>query len=189
MIELTVLWFVIPFIGFVILRSALYDNFRQIIFILPPIFWMAGVVFEKVKRPALQVALIVLVILPGIVDGVRLHPYEYIYYNRFIGGVNGAQNKFELDYWGISYREAAEYVNKIAPPNAAIWVDGPSRLFEIFAREDLKVYSPNEPERAEHYDYVVVTTRYDLDKINYPNAKIIHRIARGKAVLTVIKKP
>ena len=30
-------------------------------------------------------------ILPGIVDGIRLHPYEYIYYNRFIGGVDGAQ--------------------------------------------------------------------------------------------------
>ncbi len=189
LIELTVLWFIIPFVGFIILRSALYDNFRQIVFILPPIFLMAGVVFEKIKRPVLQTILIALVILPGIVDGIRLHPYEYIYYNRFIGGVNGAQNKFELDYWGISYREAAEYVNKVAPPNAVIWLDGPSRLFAIFAREDLKIYSPDEVERAEHYDYVVVTTRNDLDKKNYPDAKIIHKITLDDAVLTVIKQP
>ena len=189
LIELTILWFIIPFIGFIILRSALYDNFRQIIFILPPIFWMAGVAIEKVKRPVLQIALIALMVLPGIVDGIRLHPYEYIYYNRFIGGVDGAQNKFELDYWGTSYREAAEYINEIAPANAVIWVEGPSHLFELFARQDLKIFSDHEIERADRYDYVVATTRYDLDKASYPNAKIIYKIARGEAVLTVIKQP
>ncbi len=189
LIELTILWFIIPFIGFIILRSALYDNFRQILFILPPIFWMAGVAIEKVKRPALQIALIALVILPGIVDGIRLHPYEYIYYNRFIGGVNGAQGRFELDYWGTSYREAAEYINEIAPANAVIWVEGPSHLFELYARHDLKIFSDHEIERADRYDYVIATTRYDLDQTSYPNARIIHKITRGDAVLAVIKNP
>ena len=47
LVELSLLWFVIPFIGFVIMRLALYDNFRQVLFILPPIFLMAGVAFEK----------------------------------------------------------------------------------------------------------------------------------------------
>ena len=31
LIELTILWFIIPIVGFIILRSALYDNFRQIL--------------------------------------------------------------------------------------------------------------------------------------------------------------
>jgi hypothetical protein len=189
LIELTILWFIIPFIGFIILRSALYDNFRQIFFILPPIFWMAGVAIEKVRRLALQFALIALVILPGIVDGIRLHPYEYIYYNRFIGGVDSAQGRFELDYWGTSYREAAEYINEIAPANAVVWVEGPSHLFELYAREDLKIYSAHEIERADHYDYVIAATRNDMDQTSYPNAKIIYKIARGEAVLTVIKQP
>ncbi len=189
LIELTVLWFIIPFIGFIILRSALYDNFRQIIFILPPIFWIAGVAIEKIKRPALQIALIALIILPGIVDGIRLHPYEYIYYNRLIGGVDGAQGRFELDYWGTSYREAAEYINEIAPANAVIWVEGPSHLFELYARQDLKIFSDHEIERADHYDYVIAATRNNMDQTSYPNAKIIHKIARGEAVLTVIKQP
>jgi len=189
LIELTILWFIIPFIGFILLRSALYDNFRQIVFILPPIFLMAGVAFEKIKNIKWQIAVVTLCLISGIVGSIRLHPYEYIYYNSFIGGVDSAQGRFELDYWGISYREAAEYVNNIAPPNAAVWVDGPSRLFAIFAREDLKIYSPGELERAGHYDYVVVTTRYDLDKRTYPNAEIVYRIVRGEAVLTVIKQP
>jgi hypothetical protein len=189
LIELTVLWFILPVAGFIILRSALYDNFRQVLFILPPIFWMAGVAFEKIKRPVLQFALIAIITLPGIVDGIRLHPYEYIYYNRFIGGVDGAQGRFELDYWGASYREAAEYVNSIAPANAVVWIEGPSHLFELYAREDLKLFSDHEIERADHYDFVIALVRNNMDQRSYPDAEIIHRIMRGNAVLTVIKKP
>lgn len=189
LIELTILWFIIPLIGFIILRSALYDNFRQILFILPPVFWMAGVVFEKIKDTKWRVALVTLCLIPGIAGIISLYPYEYIYYNRFIGGVDGAQGRFELDYWGTSYREAAEYINEIAPANADIWVEGPSHLFGLYARGDLKIFSDHEIERADHYDYVIATTRYDMDKTSYSNAKVIYRIARGDSILTVIKQP
>jgi len=189
LIELAIIWFVIPLTGFIILHSTLYDNFRQILFILPPIFWLAGAAFEKIKNTKWQIALIALCLIPGIVGIIRLHPYEYIYYNSFIGGVDGAQGRFELDYWGTSYREAAEYVNKIAPANAVIWVEGPSHLFDLYAREDLKIYSDHEVERADHYDYVVATTRYNLDLASYTDAKIIYKIARGDAILAVIKQP
>jgi hypothetical protein len=189
LIELSMLWFAIPLILFIILRTALYDNFRQILFILPPIFLMAGVVFEKIKNVKLQLVLIVLCLIPSLAGIISLHPYEYIYYNRFVGGVNGADKRFDMDYWVISYREAAEYVNSVASPNAAIWVEGPSHLFATFAREDLKVYSPHEVERAESYEYIVSTTRYDLDKLNFPNANIVYRIERDEVLLTVIKQP
>ena len=38
---------------------------------------------------------------------VYLHPYEYVYFNQLIGGNRGAEERFETDYWAISYREAA----------------------------------------------------------------------------------
>jgi hypothetical protein len=186
---LTVLWFSTPLMGFIILHSALYDNFRQILFILPPVFWMAGVAFEKIKDVKWQVVLMALCIIPGIIGIMRLYPYEYIYYNQFIGGAGSAQGRYELDYWGTSYREAAEYINEIAPANAVVWVEGPSHLFELYARPDLKIYSDHEVERADHYDYVIATTRYDLDKTSFPDAKIIYQITRLGSVLTVIKQP
>ena len=188
-VELSLLWFVIPLILFIALRIALYDNFRQILFILPPIFLMAGVAFEKIKNIKWQIALIVLSLIPGITGIVSLHPYEYMYYNSFIGGVDGAYDRYDLDYWGISYREAAEYVNSVAPPNATVWVEGPSHLFALFAREDLKIYSPSEVERAESYSYVVALTRYNFDEITYPDAEVVYHIMRGDAALAVIKKP
>jgi hypothetical protein len=189
LIELSVLWFILPLTAFIVMQIALYDNFRQILFILPPIFLMAGVAFEAVKQVKWQAALIGLCLVPNLLGIVSLHPYEYIYYNRFIGGVDGAVGRFELDYWVTSYREAAEYINRVASPNASIWVEGPANLFTPFTREDLKIYSPNEAERAESYEYIVAATRYNFDKTSYPDAEIVYKIMRGDAVLTVIKKP
>jgi hypothetical protein len=189
LVALSLLWFIVPLAAFIVLRVALYDNFRQILFILPPIFLMAGVALEAVKNVKWQTALIVVCLLPGLFGIVSLHPYEYMYYNRFIGGVDGAAGRFETDYWVTSYREAAEYLNRIAPPNANIWVEGPDQLFALFAREDLKIYSSGEVERADRYEYVVTITRYNFDKTVYPDAEVVHKIMRGDAVLTVIKKP
>ncbi len=189
LVLLTVIWFVFPLISFIIARTVLYDNFRQILFILPPIFFMAGIAFEQIKRPAIQFGVIALCILPGIIGIARLHPYEYIYYNSFIGGVNGAASKFETDYWGISFREAAEYVDDVAPANANVWIEGPTQSFSIYAREDLHIFSSNEATRADHYDYIVATTRYNLDQTAYPDARIVYKITRGDAVLAVVKQP
>ncbi len=186
---LALAWFLLPLLGFIFTRSPLYDNFRQVIFILPPVFLLGGVAFENIRPSWLQGALIVLVLLPGIVEGARLHPYEYIYYNRFIGGVQGAFRKYELDYWGTSYREAAVYLNRAAPANASVWVEGPTHLLQVYIRPDLKIYSTYEAKRAAHYDYMVAITRFNLDLQSYPDAPIDHVIEREGALLTVIKKP
>ena len=189
LLEVALQWFVIPLLAFIFMRVALYDNFRQILFILPPIFLMAGVAFEAIKNVKWQAALISLSLLPGILGIVSLHPYEYIYYNQFIGGVRGADGRFETDYWAISYREAAEYVNGVASPNANIWVEGPAQLFSLFAREDLKIYSTGETERADSYEYVVTIARYGFEESIYPDAEIVYEVEREDTVLTVIKKP
>ncbi|MFM8370061.1 MAG: hypothetical protein ACKOBD_15045, partial [Chloroflexota bacterium] len=83
----------------------------------------------------------------------------------------------------------ALFTYSAASPNADVWVEGPAQLFSLFAREDLKIYSSGETERAENYEYVVTFTRYGFDESVYPSAKIVHGIMRGDVVLTVIKKP
>lgn len=189
LLALTLAWFVLPLLTFIILRPTLYDNFRQTFFIVPPVFFMAGLAFDQIRRPVLQAALISLVILPGVIASARLHPYEYVYYNQFIGGVDAAVDRFELEYWATSYREAAQEANRIAPPNANVWVDGPAHLFNRFARPDFHIYSPQEPERANHYDVVVTLARYDLEKTSFPEAPIVYRVTRAGAVFAVIRQP
>ncbi|HEY3476303.1 MAG TPA: hypothetical protein VGK56_16940, partial [Anaerolineales bacterium] len=189
LLAMTLVWFILPLVTFVILRPTLYDNFRQSFFILPPVFFMAGLAFDLVRRPALQGALIALVILPGCIASVRLHPYEYVYYNQFVGGVDAVVDRFELEYWGTSYREAAQAANRIAPPNANVWVDGPAHLFSRFARPDFHLYSSQEAKRADHYDVVVTLARYNWEKTSFPDADIIYTVAREGAVFAVVRTP
>jgi hypothetical protein len=189
LVEVALLWFIIPLLAFIFMRAALYDNFRQILFILPPIFLMAGVAFQTIKNVKWQAMLILMSLLPGVLGIIALHPYEYIYYNQLVGGVRGAESHFEMDYWATSYRAAAEYVNSVASANANIWVEGPSQLFSLYTREDLKIYSTGEAERAESYEYVVTIARYGFEDSIYPDAEIVYTIERDGAVLTVIKNP
>jgi hypothetical protein len=189
LVLLALVWCLLPLLGFVLTRSPLYDNFRQVLFILPPLFMLAGLAFEAIRRRGLRLAVIALAVLPGIIAGALLHPYEYIYYNRLVGGVPGAFRQYELDYWGTSYREAAGYLASVAPANATIWVEGPTHLLQLYARPDLKIYSTYESERLDRYDYVVALTRFDLDLKSYPDAPVVHVIQRDGAALTVIKKP
>jgi hypothetical protein len=189
LLALTGVWFILPLVTFIVLRPTLYDNFRQSFFIIPPIFFMAGLAFDPIRKPVLQGVLIALVLVPGLIASVRLHPYEYVYYNQFIGGMKGVVDRFELDYWGTSYREAAEEANRIAQPNANVWVDGPAHLFNRFARPDLHIYSPQEAERADHYDVVVTLARYNLEKTSFLDAPIVYSVKRQGAVLAVIREP
>jgi hypothetical protein len=189
LLMLTLAWFGLPLLTFVLLRPTLYDNFRQTFFIMSPVFFTAGLAFDQVRRPIYQAALIALVALPGLISLVRLHPYEYVYYNQFMGGVDAAVDRFELEYWATSYREAAQEANRIAPPNANVWVDGPAHVFNRFARPDFHIYSPQEAERANHYDLVVTLARYDLEKTSFPEAPIVYRVTREGAVFALIRQP
>ena len=38
------------------------------------------------------------------------------------------------------------------------------------------------------FDYAIITTRYRVDKIDFPNAPVVYTIEREGVSLTVIKK-
>jgi hypothetical protein len=41
---------------------------------------------------------------------VELHPFQCVYFNRAIGGLQGADGRYETDYWGNSYKEGVEWL-------------------------------------------------------------------------------
>jgi len=188
LLALTGIWFALPLVGFIVMRAALYDNFRQIFFILPPIFFMAGLGLDsalgRLNQPKVKIGIVGLLILPGVIAGIRLHPYEYVYYNSLVKNPN---QRFELDYWATSYREAAEYANTVAPANANIMVVGPGQVVDLYIREDLTALSDDE-KVTEPFDYIISTTRGNLDTEQYPEAEVVHKIERNGMTLTVIKK-
>jgi hypothetical protein len=185
-------WFLLPAAIAVATQSSLYDNFRQLFFLLPAVFIMVAValdvLFTKLNRVWLNLALVLVLAVPGIYAGFQLHPYEYIYFNSFVGGVKGAFRHYELDYWATSYKEAAEYLNEIAPTNAKIGVVGTDLIFKPYARPDLKVYFFNGVDVSEDFNYVVVTSRANNDLAVCPRAKAVKTIEREGAILASIKQ-
>lgn len=185
------LWFALPLAALITTRSPLYDNFRQVIFILPPVFLIGGLgldwLFARLTRPLVRAVIVAALALPGVIAGIQLHPYEYIYYNGFIGGISGAQGRFELDYWATSYRAAMNYLNSVAVANSRVFVAGPYYLAGLYARPDLKIYTDADL-ASQSFDYAIITTRYGLDKTDLPNAQVIDVIEKDGAALSVIKK-
>ncbi|MBI5841479.1 MAG: hypothetical protein HZB19_15410 [Chloroflexi bacterium] len=184
----TLLWFIIPLIALIATRAPLYDNTRQIFFILPPVFLVAGLgvdsVLKRVSRPTVRAGIVALLLLPGLCAGVRLHPYEYVYYNSL---VNNPTGKFELDYWAVSYREAANWLNRNAPANAEVLAIGPAQIAENYVRDDITVISETDSANK-NPDYVIVVARYNWEKELYPDAEAAHEIKRDGMVFAVIKK-
>jgi hypothetical protein len=95
-----------------------YDGIRHFLFVLPPISvicaFAAGRLIEVVRPLAWRVVLsagIVLSLAVTAVDLVALHPYQYVYFNRVgAGGVGKAARSYETDYWGLSFKEGAEWM-------------------------------------------------------------------------------
>jgi len=70
----------------------------------------------KVSLPAaLSLLLLILLPAPGVWSILRLHPYEYAYYNALAGGLSGAYRVYETDYWLTCYREALEWAQTNDP--------------------------------------------------------------------------
>jgi hypothetical protein len=180
----------LPLIGLILFRATMYDNFRQILFILPPLILLSGLaldMFFSILKPALlRLILLLILAFPGIYAIVRLHPYQYIYYNSFTGGTGGALRRFELDYWFTSYHQVALWLNTNVPANANVGGDGPTYLLEQYLRPDLTLQPASNPNQP--YDYFISTSRYNQDSTSYPDAKVIYSVERDGAILAVIKQ-
>lgn len=181
---------ILPLTGLIIFRATMYDNFRQILFLLPPLILLAGfaldLIFSVLRTAALRLILLSALAIPGIFASFQLHPYQYIYYNSLPGQTGGAFRRFELDYWGTAYREAALWLNSHARPNATIGGNEAEYLLAAYLRRDLVAERIGGP--AEPSDYLVITSRYNHDLTLYPEADVVHSIERNGAVLAVIKE-
>ena len=106
----------LPVIVTVATQPGLYNGIRHFVFILPPLAVLGGLavawIAQRLERfGSLAMAAGALAIVAGVaspvIEMMRLHPYEYTYYNRLAGGAVGARPRFMLDYWGLSLTQAS----------------------------------------------------------------------------------
>ena len=184
-------WGILPLFLIIVTNRPLYNNFRQLLFLMPPLFLVCGLSLEMLFKRFEQVwvfaALLVVLILPGAMPLMTLHPYQYVYYNSLIGGTAGAADRYELDYWVTSYAEAMHYVDRVAAPGAKVLVWRNVDLAQPYARPDLLLANQHDVGERK-FDYLVISSLNGRDEISYPAAPVIFTIQRDGAVFSVVKK-
>ncbi len=184
-------------------HPALYDAVRHFIFTVPLMCvlaaltartvyrWMVDNFIQRWSRNAVAAGLLAIFIFASATQigmMVALHPYEYIYVNRFGGGVIGAFGRYELDYWGSSFKEAAKelqaYVKQHGgvPPGkiTRVAICGPWDSAMIYLPPDYEPVVANEPA-----DFFLSTTRWMCQNMR-PGKEII-RVMRLGVPLAVVK--
>jgi hypothetical protein len=111
--------------GAILFKPVLYDDWRQMYFIYPVFILIAVSGLRSVlprwerpfRKPAWGVAMSIVFVCVGFSliwtarTMVAMHPYQNVYFNRLAGAsMDEIKSNYDLDYWGLSYRQALEYI-------------------------------------------------------------------------------
>jgi len=134
-------------------RPAMYNGIRHFVFVVPPLAVLGGLAADWLARRfadglprwrgAALAALLAIGLVSPVVAMARLHPYEYIHFNRLAGGVKGAEGRYMLDYWGLSFKQASDALaavmaaQELPAGTIKIAVCGPHRPVQVAMREAL----------------------------------------------------
>ncbi|MHB8856500.1 MAG: hypothetical protein ACYC6K_07765 [Bellilinea sp.] len=186
-------WFWVPLLAVMVLRPNLYDNFRQFLFILPPLFAVAGAAVEeiprRVNRPAILASLVALGLLPGIAAGIWLHPYEYVYYNALVGWTGSIERRYETDYWGTAMCETGKFVSSQTTKASLVVLNDEilRRLFERCSTHALDIRLDPAETLKSTPDFAVFLSRFDHDQTYYQKLEPLLTVQRGKTIFAVVK--
>jgi len=189
-VEVVGIWMLVPLLGLIVFGLGAYNNIRQLHFVLVPMFLLAGVALDAImlaaRRRWAQGLLLAIVLIPGIAGIIRLHPYEYTYFNALTGGTAGAEGRYGLDYWCTSYREAMAYVNEVAAPGDQVMVMGPLRPAMAFARSDIEVLRNEGNRSVAGVDYLLTCYRWLGQDWADPELRLVHRVGVGGATFAEV---
>ena len=178
----------------ILARPAMYNGIRHFVFVLPALAVLGGLAGAWLadalpRRGHLAPALAALVLAAGvalpILGMVRLHPYEYTYFNALAGGVSAARERYMLDYWGLSFKQASLGLAqklaelKLAPPADWRWklaVCGPHRSPQVELGPDFE--TTWDPQGA---DFAMMLGEFYCAKFDAP---VLVEVARAGVIYT-----
>jgi hypothetical protein len=126
LVSLTVIF---PLACQVICHGPAFTGLRHFLFVIPALATLAGIGLDAAMTALATrgrvaafggLAVVTACFLANAVTLVRLHPYEYLFYNTVVGGLEGASRRYDLDYWFGSMPEAVNqleaYLRRTEPP-------------------------------------------------------------------------
>jgi hypothetical protein len=193
-------WLVIPIISIYLFHSVLYNGWRHLFFIYPAIILFATRGFFSLHnwlshmtgRRAEITILIILVLVVGLFEPIsflfRYHLYGTAYFNQLAGDPKTLRQRFELDYWGLSYKEAIDYILATDPGDRIpIYMADVSGLdyinSELAPEQKSRLVVLDSPDNGARYfigNYTFHPTDY------YPSSRVYYSInVRGTEIIVV----
>jgi len=187
--DITVLVLAIsPVLAVIVLHSTLYDGWRHLYFIYP---FMIILMIKGLQ--AIPIPLIVLTIaemISVLIFMITYHPYQNVYFNILLSrNMTKVKENFELDYWGLSYRKALEYIVKFDKSKKIPLVvannpgDSNSLILQKKDRKRLQYLDSHDIAKAK---YFVSNYRWHPDEYGYKNEIFTIKV-NGAKIMTVYK--
>lgn len=181
------IWLALPLLALVLFRSVVYGAWRHSYFVYPALLLITVVgldalykwVVRRRKKMHAYFGLgilgvgIALGLIPTAQFMIKFHPYQDVYFNSLAGGITGARFKYDMDYWGLSYRKGLEYILKHdLSPVITLYVEAaPGRVNELILneKERKRLKYVDTPEEAMYFlgAYRHRTQEYPYDKQVY----------------------
>lgn len=175
-------------------QATLFDGLRTVLYLLPAIATISAVAIAwlyQILRPQLAkltlVAVFIALALPIWVDMVRLHPYEYVYFNRTFGGLPAASERFETDYWGLSMAEAVIWLNQHQDRTLPLVSTEPLISVKLLADQDLTVIPYEKFEANGKPFYYLSLPRWGWEQ-RFAECPVVYSVNRQQAPLAIVKQ-
>jgi len=202
--------FVFPIFWIAYSKANVYGGWRHVLFAYPTLVVMAALGFNSLialfnKNKYVRIVLLVLPLLllaNPIAFTIKSHPYQYLFFNKFVGGTKGVFGNYELDYYYHSTREASEWIIKHAEKTGLETTDKitvatwhhPS--VQYFFRHDTARFQVGFSRWAERgnndWDYAIFTvTGMSPDMLKsdvFPPANTVHQIKVDGVPICIILK-
>ncbi len=172
-----------PIIAVWLFNPVIYDGWRHLYYLYAPMCYLMvfglGQLHVTIRNVRLKGLLFAMVVISAISTGLymyRWHPYQHLYFNALAG--KEIELKYEMDYWGLSYREALEKLGN-ADTGSLIKVNvanAPGIMNSWILEETLKKRFEF-PLHRDSADYFI--TNYRWNKNDEPLGQLIDSIIVG----------
>ena len=172
-----------------------FTGMRHFLFVVPLLAVLAGIGFDTILTAlsprrwiaAGATAALALALAWNASVLVRLHPYEYMYYNQLVGGLEGASRRYEMDYWVNMMPEAVhalqDYLGLAKEQSQRVYkvgVCGEKFAFDNYADKRLQI-TPGWLES----DFFIAPTQMNCDRL--VDGRVIATIRRFGVPIGVVK--
>ena len=157
----------------IIFNVNLYDELRQIMFLIPIIFIISLIVLYNYSK---KITLIItsFFIIFFIYQNIKLFPYNYLWLNNFNIFIQVDKN-FEKDYWGVSTKKIANYLNKNNLENNACVISNRNEGIKHFLKSSNICLKPfSDLHKKNNRPFYVVMMERALNKGTPINCTLIH---------------